>query len=66
MKELCKLKKSDLHDRVAEIAQRWDECIFLCKKCGRIAPEMSWLCKPKKVTSSQTESKPSGGKAVSD
>jgi hypothetical protein len=47
MKELCKLKKSDLHQRLSEMAQRWDECVYLCKKCGRVAPDKSWLCKPK-------------------
>ncbi|TWU58764.1 hypothetical protein Poly51_15440 [Rubripirellula tenax] len=49
MKELCKLKKTELQQRVSEITQRWDECVFLCKKCGRIAPEKQWLCKAKSL-----------------
>jgi hypothetical protein len=64
MKELCKLKKSELHDRVGEIARRWDECVFLCKKCGRIAPEMSWLCKAKMIATSQAESRSHEAKQV--
>ncbi len=46
MKELCKLKKAELQQRVAEIAERWDQCVHLCNKCGRVAPSKKWLCKP--------------------
>jgi len=46
MKSLCKLKKDDLRAVLPQLAAAAANSPFICKKCGRIAPDKDWLCKP--------------------
>ena len=46
MKTICKLKKDDLRNLLPTIAAAAAKSQFICKKCGRIAPDQKWLCKP--------------------
>lgn len=51
MKELCKLKKMELHALLPVLAASlFDSNLYMCRKCARVAPDKRWLCKPSAVS----------------
>jgi hypothetical protein len=44
-KAICKLSKSDLRDRLKDLAKIVSEPQYLCAKCGRAANSKRNLCK---------------------
>ncbi len=61
MKPICKLSKRDLADLLPEICQI-EQLKYVCKKCGRLAPQENRLCKPLKIakfTHSSSKNEPS-------
>lgn len=51
LKELCKLKKKELQALLPQLAAALATTpLFMCRKCGRVAPEKGWLCKPSAVS----------------
>jgi hypothetical protein len=45
-KTLCKYKKEKLEEHFELIKTIVRDPKFICKKCGRVAAQKEWLCKP--------------------
>jgi len=57
LKELCKLKKKELHALLPQLAAALgDSHLYMCRKCARVAPDKGWLCKPTAVSKLVEES----------
>lgn len=49
MKSICKLSKRELAELLPELCQL-EDLKYVCKKCGRLAPQKGQLCKPLPIT----------------
>ena len=56
---LCDLSKSQIRDRLDEIAALVDRPAFICRKCARVANTKDILCKPKRIKRTGKGVKPS-------
>jgi len=50
MKELCKLKKTELASNFKKIVKIVSKPKFICEKCARVAKDKKYLCEPKALT----------------
>jgi hypothetical protein len=49
-KEICEWTKTQLRDNFALLSRIVAQPTFACTKCGRVANDKKWLCKPKKLS----------------
>ena len=49
IKNLCKWKKKQIADKFDEFSALVIPAGYICRKCGRVAAEAGYLCKPKKI-----------------
>jgi hypothetical protein len=50
MKSICKLSKKDLARFLPELCSQLQDCRYVCRKCGRVAPKKERLCKPSSLS----------------
>ena len=50
-KNLCKLDKHDIEERMDDIVSLVSKPKFICSKCARVAINKKYLCQPIKIKS---------------
>ncbi len=46
MKTICKWEKDEVRDDLEKLKELVNPPHFICRKCGRVAKESDYLCKP--------------------
>lgn len=48
-KTICKWDKDEIKDDLDKLKEIVTPAKFICKKCGRVAKDDDYLCKPEKI-----------------